>query len=140
LYPDNIQWPPNVERIDHLPPSEHRAFYNAQRFTLNITRAEMTTAGYSPSIRLFEAAACATPIISDYWKGLETFFKMDQEILIARSPADTLRYLREVPDDERGAIGQRARQRVLKEHTAADRAAQLEQYAYELLGRETVRV
>ena len=66
---------PNVERIEHLPPPEHRAFYNAQRFTLNVTRADMIRAGYSPSVRLFEAAACGTPIISDVWAGLDTLLR-----------------------------------------------------------------
>ncbi|RYD64293.1 MAG: glycosyltransferase, partial [Verrucomicrobiaceae bacterium] len=70
-YPDTIQWPGNVERIIHLSPAEHRKFYNAQRFTLNVTRADMIRAGHSPSVRLFEAAACGTPIISDRWTGIE---------------------------------------------------------------------
>ena len=74
-YPDDIRWPANVERRVHLPPAEHRAFYNAQRFTLNITRADMIRAGYSPSVRLFEAAACGVPIISDWWDGLDTLFE-----------------------------------------------------------------
>ena len=69
-YPPDIAWPPNVERIDHLPPGDHAAFYAAQRFTVNVTRAEMVQAGWSPSVRLFEAAACAVPVISDEWEGL----------------------------------------------------------------------
>ncbi|HVL39168.1 MAG TPA: glycosyltransferase, partial [Fimbriimonadaceae bacterium] len=84
-YPATIQWPSNVERIEHLPPAEHRAFYNRQRFTLNITRADMIRAGYSPSVRLFEAAACGVPIISDYWPGLESFFRLGEEILVSSS-------------------------------------------------------
>lgn len=127
-YPDTIQWSSNVERIEHLPPAEHQRFYNAQQFTLNITRADMVRAGYSPSVRLFEAAACGTPIISDYWQGLETIFEIDKEILVAYSPEDVLDYLREIPDSERRAIGARARKRVLAEHTAAHRALELEQY------------
>jgi spore maturation protein CgeB len=74
-YPDSIHWPKNVERITHLEPKKHRAFYNAQRFTLNVTRADMIRAGYSPSVRLFEAAACGTPIISDEWPGLSELFE-----------------------------------------------------------------
>lgn len=70
-YPADIAWPANVQRIEHLPPAEHRAFYNRQRWTLNITRADMIRADYAPSVRLFEAAACATPIISDRWQGLD---------------------------------------------------------------------
>lgn len=75
MYPDSIDWPANVERICHLPPAEHRAFYNAQRFTLNVTRADMIRAGHSPSVRLFEAAACGTAIISDLWAGLDEFLE-----------------------------------------------------------------
>jgi spore maturation protein CgeB len=132
-YPERVQWPENVQRIEHLPPAEHRAFYNSQRFTLNITRADMIRAGYSPSVRLFEAAACGVPIISDYWDGLDSYFKFGSEILVARSPEDTLRYLRDIAEDERRAIGERARQRVLNSHTAAHRAQELESYAKEAL-------
>jgi spore maturation protein CgeB len=135
-YPESIPWPPNVTRVMHLAPREHRAFYNAQRFTLNITRADMVAAGWSPSVRLFEAAACGTPIISDWWPGLDAFFALDEEILVARSTGDVLRYLREIPEEERQAIGQRARRRVLADHTAAHRAAELEGYVSELLARE----
>jgi spore maturation protein CgeB len=127
-YPVDIRWPENVERIEHLPPAEHRNFYNAQRFTLNITRADMVRAGYSPSVRLFEAAACGVPVISDYWDGLDTLFKIGEEILVARSPEDTITYLRDVPEEERREIGRRARARVLSGHTAAHRAAELESY------------
>ena len=133
-YPADIVWPPNVERVAHLPPERHRAFYNAQRFTLNVTRADMVAAGHSPSVRLFEAAACGTPIVSDEWDGLGSVFALDSEILVARSAADTLAFLRELPDAERRAVGSRARVRVLGAHTAAHRAAELEAYAAELLG------
>jgi spore maturation protein CgeB len=127
-YPTDVQWPPNVERTEHLPPSQHRQFYNAQRFTLNITRADMRAAGFAPSVRLFEAAACGTPIISDNWPGLDTLFTPNSEILITTSADDTLRYLRDMPESERKAIGERSRARVLGAHTAAHRAAELERY------------
>lgn len=135
-YPPEVAWPANVERIEHLPPSEHRAFYNAQRFTLNVTRADMIAAGFSPSVRLFEAAACGVPIISDYWEGLETLFEPDREILIARDTEDTVRYLARLGDAQRRQIGQRARERVLAQHTAAHRAAELEHHALEALRRK----
>jgi spore maturation protein CgeB len=137
-YPASIPWPHNVERIDHIPPTAHRGFYNTQRFTLNITREEMRQAGFAPSVRLFEAAACATPIISDYWPGLETFFTLGTELLVSRSATDTLRYLRELPPEARCALGLRARERVLAEHTAAHRAAIFEGYVLEV--RATRRV
>jgi spore maturation protein CgeB len=132
-YPETIVWPENVERIAHLPPAEHRAFYNAQRFTLNITRADMIAAGYSPSVRLFEAAACATPIVSDDWDGLDTFFRPGDEILIACGAADVEGYLRDISDEERHRIGESARARVLAGHTAAHRAATLVTYIREAM-------
>jgi spore maturation protein CgeB len=136
-YPADIRWPSNVHRIEHLPPAQHRAFYAAQRFTLNLTRADMIAAGFSPSVRLFEAAACGTTIVSDRWDGLDTFFMPEQEILVADSPDDVLGWLRELPDEERLAIGARGRARVLAEHTAAHRAAELEAYVLQLLARRT---
>jgi spore maturation protein CgeB len=137
-YPSDIRWPANVNRIDHLPPSRHAEFYNSQRFTLNVTRADMIRAGYSPSVRLFEAAACAVPVISDYWKGLETFFTPGKEILISRSSDDTLQYLSDMTDEQRLQIGNAARQRVMTEHTAACRAIELEQHVGALLNTLTV--
>ncbi len=132
-YPKEIAWPRNVKRFNHLSPAKHRAFYNAQQFTLNITREDMIEAGYSPSVRLFEAAACGTPIISDYWDGLEHFFKPRREILISRSSEETLYYLLETTEAERRALGNCARRRVLTSHTAKHRAEELEAYALEVL-------
>jgi spore maturation protein CgeB len=127
-YPPHIRWPANVERVEHLPPTEHRRFYCRQRFTLNVTRAAMVAAGYAPSVRLFEAAACATPIISDRWTGLDTLFRLDREILVTDSPRRVVEWLVDMPDAERRAVGERARARVMREHTAAHRALQLESY------------
>jgi spore maturation protein CgeB len=131
-YPKTIRWPRNVARIEHLSPPQHADFYNAQRFTLNVTRADMVHAGYSPSIRLFEAAACGIPIISDHWPGLETFFEPGREILVSRSAEETRSYLRELPEVTRLAIGRRSRRRALHEHTAAHRAATLVRYVREV--------
>ena len=98
----------------------------------------MVRAGYSPSVRLFEAAACATPVISDYWAGLETFFRPGIEILVSRSAAETIRYIKETPDDERVKIGERARSKVLSGHTAAHRVDELEGYMCRVLKKQEV--
>jgi spore maturation protein CgeB len=135
-YPPSVRWPRNVNRMEHLPPSRHRGFYNAQRFTLNLTRADMVAAGWSPSVRLFEAAACGTPIISDPWEGLETLFTPGREILVARSPEEVLEYVRDLDENERRCLGELGRRRVLAEHTAAHRAAELESYVLELQARQ----
>lgn len=134
-YPERILWPENVQRIMHLPPPEHRRFYNQQRFTLNVTRAEMVRSGFSPSVRLFEAAACGTPVISDWWEGLDAFFTPGREILIARSTDDVLDYL-SMDEAERVSVGEAARARALAEHSAARRAQTLEQYVLDLLATE----
>ena len=133
-YPADLRWPENVERIDHLAPPRHRAFYNAQKFTVNVTRAEMVRSGYSPSVRLFEAAACGVPVVSDSWPGIESFFEPGREILIARSSRAVLRALTTISESERNAIGVRARARVLAEHTGERRAAELETYVLEVSG------
>jgi spore maturation protein CgeB len=86
----------------------------------------MVTAGYSPSVRLFEAAACGVPVISDPWPGLETIFAPGREILVARSAADVLRTLGSVGVEEGRRIGARARRTALACHTALHRAEQLE--------------
>ncbi|KAA0680670.1 glycosyltransferase [Roseomonas genomospecies 6] len=125
-YPDGIAWPENVERLNHVPPAGHPAFYAASRFTLNITRADMIRAGHSPSVRLFEAAACATPIISDVWDGLDALLEPGREIILARNSDDVLDALHGMDETARRAMGERARRRILKGHTAAHRAQTLE--------------
>ena len=124
-YPDSIQWPDNVERIEHLPPAEHATFYSASRATLNVTRADMIAAGWSPSVRIFEAAACGTPIISDRWDGLNEILADGREIVLVDTCADMLAALARRDLEQ---IGQAGRQRVLAEHTAAHRAEELERH------------
>ncbi len=124
-YPASIAWPSNVDRIEHVPPGRHAEFYNSLAWTLNVTRADMIEAGYSPSVRLFEAGACATPIVSDPWPGIGTFFRIGSEIRIAEQSSDILPLLEMMPERRR-RIGIAARARVLAEHTAAARALALE--------------
>ena len=132
-YPDD-GWPRNVDREIHISPREHPGFYGSQRFALNLTRSAMKAAGFSPSVRLFEAASCATPIISDWWEGLDSFFKIGKEILIAEDADTVLRYLHDTPEAERRAIGDAARNRILAEHTAFHRAGQIEDALREMNG------
>ena len=129
-YPPGVAWPANVERIEHLPPAEHRRFYNHQRFPLNVTRAEMIRAGHSASVRLFEAAACGVPVISDRWTGLEELCVPGEEILLAATAGEVTGYLRDLSDAEARRIGERARRRVLAAHTAAHRAKELETHLH----------
>jgi spore maturation protein CgeB len=132
-YPEHLTWPTNVARTVHLSPREHAAFYGAQRFTLNVTREAMKQAGYSPSVRLFEAGACAVPIISDWWPGLDCIFRIGKEVLLAENTEDALRILHDLTDAERHTIAAAARRRVLTEHTPQHRALQLESLMKELV-------
>jgi spore maturation protein CgeB len=128
MYPKNVQWPANVEHIFHLEPRYHPALYSSSRLVLNVTRRDMVMAGYSPSVRLFEAAACGATIVSDNWPGLETFFAPGKEILLATSAADVVQNLREDLDH----IGRAAQERVLASHTSAHRAEEFERHIVEL--------
>lgn len=126
-YPATIDWPANVERIEHLPPAEHAGFYSASRMTLNVTRADMIAAGWSPSVRLFEAAACGTAIVSDRWQGLDALLAPPAEIVLADTAEDVLAALARDTD----ALGSAARARILAEHTADHRAEELERHLTE---------
>ncbi len=134
-YPVDIEWPDNVEVVSHIPAGQHRRFYTSQRFTLNVTRRDMIDAGFSPSVRLFEAGACGTPVISDFWPGLDYFFQVGGEILVARNSRDVLDFLA-MGEEERRKIAERFRHKVLSCHTAGHRALQVEHYLQEHFDRE----
>ncbi|MFL9825738.1 glycosyltransferase [Rhodoplanes sp. SY1] len=127
-YPPMLDWPANVARIDHLPPQEHARFYCGQRFTLNVTRADMIAAGWSPSVRLFEAGACGVPVISDRWAGLDAFYAPGSEILVADTTEEAMAILRDMPEERRRDIAAAARRRTLACHTARERARALEDH------------
>jgi spore maturation protein CgeB len=97
----------------------------------------MVRAGWSPSVRLFEAAACGTPILSDRWPGLESLLVPHQEILLVDRTIDVLDILQRCGEQERLRMAERARRRILAQHTAAHRAEELENHALELLSGVT---
>jgi spore maturation protein CgeB len=123
-YPTSIKWPANVERIEHLPPQHHARFYCSQRFTLNLTRASMRRLGHAPSVRIFEAAACGIPVISDHSDGLTDLLPDREAVRLAFGTGDVLAALG-LDDAEARCIGRAARERVLAGHTGAIRGAQL---------------
>ena len=125
MYPQTFPWSENIYFVRHIPPELHPAFFSSTRLTLNITRSAMAAYGWCPSGRLFEAAACGAPLISDDWEGLSSFFAPGEEILLARSREDVLAAL-DRTDAELHRMAHRARERVLAAHTAAHRARELE--------------
>ncbi|HEV7515460.1 MAG TPA: glycosyltransferase, partial [Thermoanaerobaculia bacterium] len=124
LYPPDFPWGENIFYVRHVQPAEHPAFYGSSVLTLNVTRAAMARMGYCPSGRLFEAAACGVPLLSDDWEGLDGFFEPGREILVARSTAEALEALA-LPRADLARIAAAARQRTLAEHTAEHRARQM---------------
>jgi len=124
LYPDDFPSVPNVWRLSHAAPDEHAALFSSAALSLNLTRRSMVQWGWCPSGRLFEAAACGTPQVSDAWEGLQAFFEPGEEIFVARSAADVLETL-SLPRGERERVARRARERVLDEHTSERRAQEL---------------
>ena len=134
-YPKEIEWSPNVERITHVYPRDHPTFYSSSRFTLNLTRDAMVEAGYSPSVRLFEAAACGATIVSDWWAGLEEFLSPGEEILLPSTEYELAEILQEMPDCERRRMGERARERIVAHHSSAERASQLERIVADCYAR-----
>lgn len=134
-YPEQTRWQANVKRITHLAPPQHPSFYSSSRFSLNLTRADMVTAGYSPSVRLFEASACGAAILSDSWPGLDEFLTPGEEILLPADTEEVCSILQGISEEERLRIGQRARERILAQHTSEHRAAEFEQIVARCMSR-----
>jgi spore maturation protein CgeB len=124
MYPSPEAWPRNIRHFGHVSPPEHSSFYSSSPLTLNVTRALMASMGYCPSGRLFEAAACGTAVLSDWWAGLDLFFEPGEEILISTCTRDAVFAIAK----DHGLlqrIGSRARERALDCHTAEIRARRL---------------
>jgi spore maturation protein CgeB len=124
LYPAAWQWPKNVRKVEHIPPADHAALYSSSRMTLNLTREAMAASGYCPSGRFFEAAACGTPIVTDWFAGLDSFFDPGREVLVAQDTEEVLQGL-ELSDGDLLGMARRARERTLEEHTGYRRALTL---------------
>jgi spore maturation protein CgeB len=124
MYGEGFPWRENVRYVRHLAPAQHAAFFCSSPLTVNVTRAEMAEEGYCPSARLFEAAACGVPVLSDAWQGLETFFTPGEEILVARDTEEAVAAVTRSREDL-ARVGTRARERALAEHGADVRAREL---------------
>jgi len=124
-YPPNFPWAENIFFVRHIAPELHPAFFCSSRATLNVTRGTMAKYGFCPSGRLFEAASCGVPMLSDTWEGLEIFFTPGEEILPVRSGEQVLAAL-SLSDQELARIASAARVRTLAHHTNERRVLELE--------------
>lgn len=132
-YPADFPWNENIFFTQHLEPSQHAGFFSSCRATLNVTRSAMAEYGYCPSGRLFEAAACGAPLLSDSWEGIETFFAPGEEILLVQSAEQVVEALGETSEGL-GRMARAARERTLSEHTADCRVRQLESVCEQVSG------
>jgi spore maturation protein CgeB len=134
-YPANLKWPKNVRHIHHLSPHWHPHFYSSSRLTLNLTREAMVASGFSPSVRLFEAAACGATLVSDFWTGLDTFLQTGEEILVAEDSNQVASFLKDMDESQLRTIGKRAQERVLAEQSSTRRAEEFEQHIFAAMAR-----
>ena len=128
LYPEDIRWPANLRHIPHLEPARHAAFYSSAAWQLNATRADMIAAGWSPSVRIFEAGACGAAIISDYWPGIDELFVPGREIALPGSTEEARCLIEDTHLDDRRAMGAAMRAKILAQHSSQRRAEQLESF------------
>lgn len=124
---DDVPLSSNLVRLGHVSTREHNAFNSSARMVLNINRDSMARFGWSPPTRVFEAAGAGACLITDAWEGIEMFLEPGEEVLVADGPEQVNDYLRSIGPVQSREIGERARQRLLDEHTYAHRALQLEQ-------------
>jgi Glycosyl transferases group 1 len=105
---------------------------SAARLNLNVTRRAHATVFASSSARPFELAAAGAAIVSNPVEGMDRWFEPGRELLVVSSADEAVATYRELLSDPATAeeLGQRARERVLDEHTYAHRARRL----LELLG------
>lgn len=125
MYDDKFPWQPNIFHLSHVSATDHPCFYCSAKLNLNVTRQAMADNGYCPSGRLFEAAACGVPILSDWWEGLDSFFQPHAEILIAHDTQGAVDALTRSPEDL-FRLGRAARERTLEQHTADVRVQEME--------------
>lgn len=123
---DDVELTSNVKRLGHVSTRDHNAVNCSARMVLNVNRDSMVRFGWSPPTRVFEAAGAGACLITDAWEGIEMFLEPGSEVLVADSPEQVNDYLRTIGPVQSRQIGERARERLLGEHTYAHRALQLE--------------
>jgi len=132
--------PPNVRAIGHVGTEQHNAFNTAAVAVLNVARDSMAAVGFSPATRVFEAAGAGACLITDAWTGIENFLEPGKEILVARDGAEVAAHLRALTPEMARTIGDRARERVLRDHTYGQRAALADESFRRALARKRLPV
>jgi len=118
--------PANIRTVGHVGSVDHNAFNCSALAVLNVTRASMAANGWSPATRFFEAAGAGACLVTDAWEGVADFLEPGTEVLVAADGTEVAALLDGLDDRRAGRIGAGARQRVLREHTYAARAEQVD--------------
>jgi spore maturation protein CgeB len=124
---ETAELPHNIRLLDHVGTREHNAFNATPLAVLNVTRSDMAANGWSPPTRVFEAAGAGACLVTDAWEGIELFLEPGDEVLVAHDGAEVAELLAGLGRDQARRIGEAARARVLRDHTYARRAVQLEE-------------
>ena len=128
---DRVAGAANLTYLGHVSPQDHNALNCSARAVLNISRESMAANGFSPATRVFEAAGAGACLITDAWEGIDMFLEPDEEVLVAHDGKGVARFVEDLDPQRARAIGDAARHRILRDHTYAHRAAQVEQILLE---------
>ena len=114
----------NASITGDLSYSAFRNFCCSSKICLNITRYSHTSVYASSSARPFELAAFGSCIVSNPYLGIEEWFEPGKELVIAKNETEVVPIYQELmdSDNEREKMGERARARILKDHTYQNRA------------------
>jgi spore maturation protein CgeB len=116
--------PTNLRLLGHVGTADHNGFNASSMAILNVNRESMARIGFSPATRIFETAGAGACLITDSWTGLDLFLKEGSEVLVARDGKEVAECLLGLDWATARKIGARARERILREHTYSQRAAQ----------------
>lgn len=124
-----------VKSIKNVPFSRLRELCCRSKINLNIGRRAHATVYGSSSMRPYELAALETCMVSNPYLGLEEWFEPGKEMFLLSEPDEVTELYPWLwnNEPERRRVGQRARERVLKEHTYQHRAKQLVQMIEDLV-------
>jgi spore maturation protein CgeB len=118
---------PHIDKLAYASFSKLKAYCCRSRVNLLITRQAHASVYASSTARPFELAALGCAMVSNPYAGVEEWFEPEREILVVHSRAEAVAMYRDLlaSASMRRELGQRARQRLLAEHTYQHRARQV---------------
>lgn len=117
----------NASMIPMLPFSLWRHYAGRSKINLNIPRVRHASTYATSTSRPFELAAMECCIVSSPYQGLDKWFKIGEEIFVANSSEEAIELYTWLINDEdsRMKAANKARKRVLEEHTFRQRANEI---------------